>query len=162
MTPKLYIFDADNTLRRTLVAGQPCPRAANEWALLPNVRRVLRHIPWGSEGPFLGVASNQDQVGYGMLSVATAASLLRDMVESAAGFLVPGPCIRFCPHRLEQTCDCRKPAPGMLFAIMEYFGVRPEGTLFVGDAECDREAARRARVAFIHADAFFSRRQAPN
>lgn len=157
MTPRLYIFDADNTLRRTLVAGQPCPRAAHEWALLPNVRRLLGAIPWGSAGPFLGVASNQDQVGYGHLSATTAAALLRDMIESAAGVLLPAPCIRFCPHRIEEPCDCRKPAPGMLLAIMDHFGVPPRETLFVGDAECDREAARRAGVTFSDAECFFGR-----
>src|SRR5689334_11626787 len=35
--PRLFIFDADDTLRHTLVPGQPSPRAADEWELLPGV-----------------------------------------------------------------------------------------------------------------------------
>lgn len=96
MTPRLCIFDADDTLHRTLRA----PRA-----------------PFS---PPLASAS---------------------------------------AHRIEEPCDCRKPAPGMLLAIMGHFGVLPQETLFVGDAECDREAAWRAGVAFIHANRFFERGQ---
>ena len=38
---ELIVFDADGTLRRTVVPDQPCPRAAGEWILMPGVREVL-------------------------------------------------------------------------------------------------------------------------
>ena len=33
---RLVVFDADGTLRRTTVPGQPCPRASDQWELLPD------------------------------------------------------------------------------------------------------------------------------
>lgn len=152
---RLFIFDADDTLRRTIVPGKPCPHRPGEWELLPGVAAVLRAIPWDPDGPFLGIASNQDQVAYGWLSAAMAQRLLRDMMHEAVGEIRPRPCIRFCPHALEVDCDCRKPAPGMLQSIMAHFGVGAGETVFVGNAETDREAAARAGVGFAWAWEFF-------
>ena len=87
----LVIFDADDTLRRTLVPGRPCPRAPDEWALLPGVAEVLRGIPWMTPGgPRLGLASNQDQIGYGLLDERTARRLLKDLALAATGTVPPG------------------------------------------------------------------------
>lgn len=159
---RLAIFDADGTLRRTLVPGQPCPRAPDEWELLPGVREVLGAVDWERCGVRLGVASNQDQVGYGHLSAATADRLLRDAVRAATDGKVHDPLIRFCPHVLEEPCACRKPAPGMLLSILEECGVVPEQALFVGDSSVDEAAARRAGVRFaLAADFFAPRRQRP-
>lgn len=151
---RLYIFDADDTLRRTLVPGQPCPRASGEWELLPGVAERLRAIPWGRAAR-LGIASNQDQVGYGLLSEAVARRLLMEMAEAAAGHRPPPEAVQLCPHRLEVPCPCRKPGGAMLERIMAYYGVPRAATLFVGNAATDEEAARRAGVSFVWAHDFF-------
>jgi phosphoglycolate phosphatase-like HAD superfamily hydrolase len=43
----------------------------------------------------------------------------------------------------------------MLLSIMGYYGVEPAETLFVGDAEVDREAAARAGTSFMWASDLF-------
>lgn len=151
---RLVIFDADDTLRRTLVPGQPCPRAPGEWELMPGVRERLRGIAWGRE-LLLGIASNQDQVAYGHLSEAMARRLLVDAARCATGHEPPAGAVQLCPHALEVPCDCRKPAPGMLRRIMDHYQVAPAATLFVGNASGDEEAARRAGVRFAWAHHFF-------
>jgi D-glycero-D-manno-heptose 1,7-bisphosphate phosphatase len=154
----LFIFDADDTLRTTTVPGQPCPRAPNEWVLLPGVREKLSSVQWNrAGGPLLALASNQDQVGYGLLSFNTARELLRDLARAAAGIELPDPALQLCPHRLEVNCRCRKPNAGMLTAAMEYYRVGPEETLFVGNHEADRQAASEAGTAFVWAKDFFAR-----
>ncbi len=158
---RLVIFDADDTLRRTLVAGQPCPRAPDEWELMPGVRERLGAIPWTLLDVRLGVASNQDQVGYGLISHATAAALLRDAVVAATAGAVTDPVIRLCPHRPDAGCACRKPQPGMLLDIITECGVSAAETLFVGNSDIDCEAARRARTRFAWAHEFFAA-SAPN
>jgi histidinol-phosphate phosphatase family protein len=155
---RLYIFDADGTLRRTRVAEQPCPRAPDEWELLPGVADRLRSLRWGTDGALVGVASNQDQVGYGLLSEEMAHLLLMAMIESATGYRPPDAAVVLCPHRPDAQCACRKPGPGMLTRILDFYGVAPEHTLFVGDAPADAEAARRAGVRFTWARDFFDQR----
>jgi D-glycero-D-manno-heptose 1,7-bisphosphate phosphatase len=153
---RLVIFDADDTLRRTTVPDQPCPHAEGEWKLIPGVRECLTGIDLVGQGIAVGVASNQDHVGYGLIPAALARELLREMIECATDGAVVDPEIRFCPHPLERPCDCRKPAPGMLLDIMRARDARPDETLFVGNADSDREAARRAGVRFVWASEFFA------
>jgi D-glycero-D-manno-heptose 1,7-bisphosphate phosphatase len=103
----------------------------------------------------MGIASNQDHVGYGHLSFQTARDLLRDLARQATGIELSDAALQLCPHRLEIACRCRKPEPGMLTAIMDHYRVDPRGTLFVGNHETDSEAARRAGTAFAWAADFF-------
>jgi D-glycero-D-manno-heptose 1,7-bisphosphate phosphatase len=153
---RLIIFDADDTLRRTTAPGQPCPHRADEWELLPNVRSVLARLPWSdADGPRLGLASNQDHIGYGYLSLKAARALLRDAAAAATGVVPPDAALQLCPHVLEIDCECRKPKPAMLLRIMEHYGVEPERTVLVGNADTDRQAAEAAGVAFLPASEVF-------
>jgi D-glycero-D-manno-heptose 1,7-bisphosphate phosphatase len=153
---RLFIFDADDTLRRTTAPGKPCPHRPGEWELMPGVRETLAGIPWErNNGPHLGLASNQDQVAYGHLSLEMARGLLRDLAISATGTAPAEPAIQLCPHAPEVGCECRKPSPGMLRKIMEHYSVRPDQVVYVGNAEVDREAADRAGVTFMWATDLF-------
>lgn len=153
----LFIFDADDTLRRTTVPGKPCPHAPGEWVLMPGVRETLARVQWNRiDAPRFGLASNQDQVAYGHVSLEMARCLLRDLALAAFGIVPPDAALQLCPHPPGAACPCRKPDPGMLHAIMTHYGVGPAYTLFVGNNEVDREAALRAGTAFDWADSFFT------
>jgi D-glycero-D-manno-heptose 1,7-bisphosphate phosphatase len=153
---QLFIFDADGTLRRTTVPGKPCPHGPDEWELMPGVRETLSRMSWGvSAGPRLGLASNQDQIAYGHLTIHMARRLLSDLAIAATGTTPPSAAIQLCPHALDVQCDCRKPQPGMLLRIIEYYGVTPEATVFVGNQEVDRKAAELAGVAFVWGEKLF-------
>ncbi|MGD8628680.1 MAG: HAD-IIIA family hydrolase, partial [bacterium] len=155
---KLIIFDADGTLRRTTVEGQPCPDAPGEWELIPGVKQKLSKIRWGSpsQGAVgFGVASNQGGVERGYLSEDMARRLLEDMVAAVLDSKPEEGMVEYCPHSPDGGCGCRKPEPLMLQRLMARWGVRPEETLFVGDMESDRGAAENAGVDFQWAHEFF-------
>lgn len=151
----VVIFDADDTLRRTLVAGQPCPHAPGEWELMPNVAEVLRGVAW--DRVRCAIASNQDHVGYGLLSRDLALTLFRDLISAATEGRAHDPIVRFCPHRLEEPCGCRKPAPGMLLDILATLRLDPTRAVFVGDHSVDEAAAHAAHIRFIGAQELFGR-----
>ena len=151
---KLIIFDADKTLRRCTIEGQPTPNREGEWELMPNVKRILAQYSW--QRVKLGVASNQAGVHFGFLTARTAYQLLEDMVVEATGLYPPVGSLQICPHDPKENCFCRKPAPGMLFDIMDNWGVDRKDTLFVGDMESDEQAARHAGCDFQYASEFFA------
>lgn len=152
---RLYIFDADGTLRWTTVAGQKYPLACGQWQLMPGVAERLRAIPWSARGPWLGIASNQNGVAAGELSEATARRLIDDMLTAALGRVPRESRVELCTCPETAACACRKPAPGLLLRHLAHFGVAPGEALFVGDLDTDAEAARRAGIAFRHARDFF-------
>jgi D-glycero-D-manno-heptose 1,7-bisphosphate phosphatase len=153
---RLFIFDADDTLRRTTAPGKPCPHGPGEWELMPGVRETLARVPWESKsGPHLGLASNQDHVAYGHLSFEMARSLLRDLALAATGVAPSEAALQICPHALDADCDCRKPKPGMLLRIMKHYELPASAAIFVGNDDVDREAAARAGIAYIPRDRLF-------
>jgi D-glycero-D-manno-heptose 1,7-bisphosphate phosphatase len=50
--------------------------------------------------------------------------------------------IYFCPHAPDQTCDCRKPLPGMIHQAQKQFWFEPSRSFVVGDNEPDIGLAR--------------------
>lgn len=151
MFPRLIIFDADGTLRRCTVPGQPCPNAPGEWELIPGVEKAITQL---SERTAFAVVSNQGGVGLGYLSVEMAGRLLYDMAQEAFpnGDDV---LILICPHAPDAGCDCRKPKPRLLERCMNKTLVGPRETLYVGDMESDRQAAENAGCCFMWAADFF-------
>jgi len=146
---RLIIFDADGTLRRCTVPGQPCPNKDGEWEVIPGVKERIAGLP---EGTHLAIASNQGGVGLGLMTLEIALELLRELSQQATGGRA---WVLLCPHAPKDGCACRKPSPKMLFEAMEPLGMKPRETLYVGDMESDREAAQRAGVAFAWACEFF-------
>lgn len=123
---------------------------------MPGVKDVLGRIPWGADdGPRLGIASNQDHVAYGHLTLSTARDLLRELARSATSSVPDEAALQLCPHPLDGDCECRKPKPGMLLAIMRHYDIEPANTMIVGNHEVDREAAARAGAGFTWSQDFF-------
>lgn len=50
--------------------------------------------------------------------------------------------IRYCPHRPDEQCSCRKPRPGMLLQLAEEFRLDYTGAYLIGDARSDIAAGR--------------------
>jgi len=151
---KLFIFDADGTLRRTTVSGQPTPHQDGQWELLPNVREKLHEIRSRREDIVLAIASNQGGIELGYLSRKQARKLLEDLYKKLTGKRAAKGMIQLCSD-FKSPSDCRKPKPGMLQKIMEQAGVSCKETLFVGDSEDDRDTAENAGVRFMWAKNFF-------
>jgi len=141
---RLIIFDADGTLRRRKDRQSAPPLNTDEWEFMPGIEEAIdsiRHLPIT-----FGIASNQSCVGRGEISHESAGWLLFDL-EHALRLNCPG-ATKFCPH-LPGECACRKPEPGMLYAIMMYWEVPPSQTLFVGDSDTDAHAAMQAGCQFM-------------
>jgi histidinol-phosphate phosphatase family protein len=84
------------------------------------------------------VVSNQAGVARGAMTLADLEAVHEHMCADASGAVDR---IYFCPHGWEDGCECRKPAPGMLFQAQRDFDLDLTRTPFIGDDERDRQAA---------------------
>jgi D-glycero-D-manno-heptose 1,7-bisphosphate phosphatase len=50
----------------------------------------------------------------------------------------------FCPHTIEDQCQCRKPLPGLMLQIGERYGLPLRDVPLVGDSLRDLQAGRAA------------------
>jgi D-glycero-D-manno-heptose 1,7-bisphosphate phosphatase len=116
--------------------------------LVPGAAEAIRLI--NESGMKAVVVTNQSGVARGIFDEgfvdkvhARLREMLREGRASLDGFY-------FCPHhptegrgRYLQSCDCRKPAPGLLLRAAEELSLDPERSYAIGDTLRDIEAASR-------------------
>ena len=143
---KTVILDRDGVLNQK-PARAHYVRDWNEFVWLPGALDALRLL---HENDYrVIVVSNQAGVARGAMSQTALAELharMRHSVEAAGGEIAG---IYTCPHDWDEGCDCRKPAPGMLFAAQRDFHLDLTRCCFLGDDERDASAAERAGCRFI-------------
>jgi len=57
--------------------------------------------------------------------------------------------IYFCPHRPDDSCECRKPKPTLILKAAKDLGINLSESYMIGDRESDKIAAEKAGVKFI-------------
>jgi D-glycero-D-manno-heptose 1,7-bisphosphate phosphatase len=140
MNIRLALLDRDGTLNRAAAEGAYVTSPA-ELELLPGAADAVHAL--NRAGVAVAVVTNQRCVALGLLEEERLADIherLREQLDRASGARLDA--VYHCPHD-NGACACRKPAPGMLAAAARDFGVRPEETVMIGDADSDVEAGRR-------------------
>lgn len=100
------------------------------------------------------VVTNQSGVARGLYDEAAVHRVHAHIQQQlmASGSRIDA--FRFCPHHPEGTvdryrsrCDCRKPRPGMVLALIEEFAIDREASIMIGDKASDMAAAAAAGIA---------------
>lgn len=132
----LVLLDRDGTLVKD-ACFEPL-----QIELLPGVIDGLRELQ--QSGYKLCLVSNQQGIGLGYFGyrdfIDGNQKLLREL--GRAGISIAK--VYFCPHSMADSCDCRKPQPGMLLRAMREQGVDASHCFVIGDSRQDVEAAERA------------------
>jgi histidinol-phosphate phosphatase family protein len=105
---------------------------------MPHAGDVLRRLR--GLGLRTGILTNQSGVSRGLLTAAQV-DAVNGRVEELLG---PFDVWEVCLHGLEESCLCRKPAPGMILDACRRLGVEPGEAAYIGDIGTDMEAAARA------------------
>jgi len=143
------ILDRDGTLNRRPPKASYVTRPEQfEW--LPESLEALRLLR--AADYTVAVVSNQAGINRGAMTGADLEAIHRRMladVEEAGGRI---DAIFHCPHDWDEGCECRKPAPGMLFEAQRDFDLDLTRTPFIGDDERDGQAADAAGCPFTMVD----------
>lgn len=153
--PRPGVFlDRDGVINRAVVRdGKPFPPATvAELEILPGVVEALNDLK--QAGFVLVVVSNQPDVARG----ATQRTAVEAINMALAAQL---PIDRFitCYHDSGDSCDCRKPRPGMLLAGAGEFGVDLTASYMVGDRWRDVEAGAAAGCKTVFIDYGYDEKQ---
>ena len=136
---QLVILDRDGVIN---IDSKDYIKSPEEWEPIPGsieaVARLMKH------GLHVGIATNQSGIARGYFSENTLHAMHAKMAQLLKAHQVSMPFVQFCPHLPQAGCLCRKPKPGMLQAIMQYFSTSPEHTIMIGDSTKDMEAAHHA------------------
>ena len=141
-------FDRDGVLNRDV--GYAHRPEQIEW--IPGVAEAVAAV--NASGRLAFVVTNQSGVARGLYDEADVEALHRWMADELAAQGARIDAFAYCPHHPQGTvaayaraCDCRKPAPGMLDALILEYDVDRARSFLVGDNPTDLAAATAAGVA---------------
>lgn len=92
------------------------------------------------------IVTNQSVVGRGIISMETAEAIhhrILQTIELAGGRVDD---TFMCPHAPDEECPCRKPKPGLFLQAAEKHNLDMMGSICIGDALSDLQAAIAAGV----------------
>src|SRR5262245_45903676 len=133
---KLVILDRDGVINHE---SDKFIKRPDEWRPIPGSLEAIARLTQG--GWRVVVATNQSGVGRGLLDMATLNAIHAKMhraVNQAGGRIEA---VFYCPDTDESQSPCRKPNPGMFYAIAERLNVELDGAPCVGDSLRDLQAA---------------------
>ncbi|MBI2952684.1 MAG: D-glycero-beta-D-manno-heptose 1,7-bisphosphate 7-phosphatase [Chloroflexi bacterium] len=90
------------------------------------------------------VITNQSVVNRGLVSREVVEDINIRMVSAVAASGGNIEAVLYCPHRPDESCECRKPRPGLFYRARDELSVDLAKTFLVGDNIADIEAARAA------------------
>lgn len=120
--------------------------------LLPGAVDGMRAL--AAAGFTLAIATNQPGPAKGQITQAAVSRTNQALVKNLAGAGITIAAVEVCMHHPEggpggdpaliRGCDCRKPRPGMLRALLARLDGDPAQSWMIGDAAADVEAGHAA------------------
>ncbi|MCH9755612.1 MAG: D-glycero-beta-D-manno-heptose 1,7-bisphosphate 7-phosphatase [Gammaproteobacteria bacterium] len=138
---KLIILDRDGVINQDSLEYIKSP---DEFILLPGSIEAIKRL--NDAGYTIAIATNQSGIARGHYDEAMLHRIhekLLTHVNRVGGRIA---CIQYCSHMPDSGCACRKPMPGMLYAIAKQLGCALDGAVMVGDRITDILVARAAGV----------------
>jgi len=97
------------------------------------------------------VVTNQRGVALGHMTLEDVNQIHEKMLEALEmrGAYIDD--IFVCPHE-ENSCDCRKPKPGLVLEAQEKYDIDLSESLLIGDSDSDEQLARKCGLRFLRAE----------
>ena len=139
--PKAVFIDRDGVINQKPREGEYVT-SWDDFHILPGVAEAVTLAK--RAGYAVIVVTNQRCVAKGLIAVSELEEMHARMRESLSrsGAMLDG--IYYCPHDYESSCNCRKPAPGMLLEAAQARGLDLRSSWMVGDSEIDIQAGKNA------------------
>ncbi len=144
---RAVFFDRDGVLNKLVSrdGGFFSPRTVDDFQLIPKAEDVINKIKF--EGYLCIVVSNQPDVARGYLDRSELDKMTQILFKS-----LDLHDIFYCLHDDIDECNCRKPAPGLLFQAEEKWNIDFACSLMVGDTVKDLEVAQGVDMKFYLLD----------
>ena len=144
MTYKLVILDRDGVIN-VPAKGKNYIYKVEDFKLYSDVEVFLREIL--RNGKKIAIATNQRGIARNLYT-AQDVELLHEYMLHLCKLNLDDVSLFICPHEIN-TCECRKPKPGLLNSAVSSLGSEKDQAVFIGNAASDRQAAENAEIEFI-------------
>lgn len=138
---KTVFLDRDGVVNRRPPEGDYVTRW-EDFHILPGVVEGIAQL--NRAGFDVIVVTNQRCIAKGLMTAADLEEMHQQMSDSLARAGATIDAVYYCPHEVEQSCDCRKPSPGMLLDAASSRGIDLRASWMIGDSDIDVEAGKNA------------------
>ncbi|NOQ88711.1 MAG: D-glycero-beta-D-manno-heptose 1,7-bisphosphate 7-phosphatase [Gammaproteobacteria bacterium] len=136
---KVIVIDRDGVINHD---SDAYIKSAEEWLPIDGSLEAISRL--NHAGYTVVVASNQSGLSRGYFDIEALSSMHRKMDAMLAKVGGEVDAVFYCPHGPDDSCDCRKPKPGMLLDIGQRYNVPLSEVIFIGDSISDIKAASNA------------------
>ena len=136
---KLVIYGRDGILNEYREDHVKSPQ---EWVPVKGALDAVARL--NHQGWHAVVATNQAGIGRGMIDMAAVNAVHTHMNQLLAAQGGRIDAVFFCPHTPDETCECRKPKPGMMLEVGRRYGVDLKTVPMAADTLRDLLAAHAA------------------
>jgi D-glycero-D-manno-heptose 1,7-bisphosphate phosphatase len=133
----------------TIVREADYLSSISQLRLLPGAAAALRRL--NEAGFAVVIVTNQSGIARGMFTEIDFQNIQNELLRRLARHGARIDATYYCPHHPEaklpdygRTCDCRKPAAGMLLQAAQDLGLDLSRSYAIGDSGRDVEAGKRA------------------
>jgi D-glycero-D-manno-heptose 1,7-bisphosphate phosphatase len=139
MKKKALFLDRDGVVNKSTKEGEYIMR--RDFVLIPSIIPLIRFAR--AAGYLVVVVTNQRGVSSGKMTQESVDETLAYMRELLRAEDADVDAIYMCPHALD-SCECRKPKPGMLLQAARDLDIDLSESVMVGDRDTDMEAGKAA------------------
>jgi len=135
---KIILLDRDGVINVKQEKG----KYVSKWKhfeFIPESINGLKSL--SQEGFKFIVISNQAGIKRGLIDVVDLEEIHSKMIKELSKGGVEVLDVYYCPHFIEDNCNCRKPKSGMFYRVSEDWFLRLDQTLYIGDSLTDVQAA---------------------
>lgn len=136
---KLVVLDRDGVINYD---SDDYVKSVDEWIPLPGSIDALAKLT--KAGYQIAIATNQSGISRGYFTVETLNAMHEKMMTLATDAGAKIDFIAYCPHGPDDSCDCRKPLPGLIHQIENALNISAKGCYMVGDSLRDLQAGSAA------------------
>lgn len=134
---KLIILDRDGVINQD---SDDFIKSVDEFVPLPGSIEAIARLC--QAGYRVAVATNQSGIARGYYDIDALNAMHEKLRRELANHGGAIDMIAYCPHGPDDSCDCRKPRPGMYHAIARRFDMSLLGVPVIGDSLRDLQAAQ--------------------
>lgn len=134
---KVVLLDRDGVINRK-PPEHDYVKSWSEFEFLPGAIEALKLLT--QNGYDIYIVTNQRSIARGMMDEHDLNVIHEKLKEELEKHDARINRIYYCPHGLDDRCDCRKPKPGMLFQAARENDFDLTKAIFIGDDERDLQA----------------------
>lgn len=125
-----------------------------EFEFVSGIEELIKKA--NSKGYLVIVITNQRGIARGLVTEETVQKIHCKMISELRkkGAIIDA--VYYCPHDIEDKCDCRKPKPGMILKASKDFNVDLKKSILIGDDKNDIIAGNKAgcKTIFLRNDSY--------